>query len=201
MPHQPTLTDLRLNNIIACLGPTVTLLNEVNDAFGIPFLKAISSTTVSLINAVQNVKRNKDECIFLMENIHGILYAIVDLHIKSETTGSLPPAILDHIGKFTETLHKIHTFLAAQQEGNKIKHFFHHGEMNTLRKDCHAGLEQALQMFKVEAGLLTAASVAELQRITQNLHLELLELVDNISDGSISDKSSMYQSISDSQKR
>jgi hypothetical protein len=51
---------------------------------------------------VQNVQRNRDECVQLMENIHQVLYAIVDLHIKSETAGSLHPSILDHIGQFTE---------------------------------------------------------------------------------------------------
>lgn len=38
----------------------------------------------------------------LMENIHQILYAIVNLHVKSETVGSLPPLMVDHIGKFIE---------------------------------------------------------------------------------------------------
>jgi hypothetical protein len=51
---------------------------------------------------IQNVKRNRDECIHLIENIHHIFYAIVTLHIRSDIAGSLPPATLDHIGKFTE---------------------------------------------------------------------------------------------------
>jgi hypothetical protein len=37
-----------------------------------------------------------------MENIHQVLYAIINLYIRSETAGSLPPAMLDNIGKFTE---------------------------------------------------------------------------------------------------
>jgi hypothetical protein len=51
---------------------------------------------------IQNVKRNRDECLELMENIHHVLLAIVDVHIKSEPAGSLHPAILDHIGTFTQ---------------------------------------------------------------------------------------------------
>jgi hypothetical protein len=50
---------------------------------------------------LQSVKRNKDECLQLMENINQVLYAIVDLHIRSETVGALPPAILKDIGHFT----------------------------------------------------------------------------------------------------
>jgi hypothetical protein len=47
------------------------------------------------------------------------------------------------------TLHKIHTFVEAQQNGNKIKSFFHQGEMSTLLKECKAGLQQGFVIFQV----------------------------------------------------
>lgn len=50
----------------------------------------------------QNVKRNKQDCVELVENIHQLLYAIVNLHTKSDTLGSLSPAILHHMGNFIE---------------------------------------------------------------------------------------------------
>jgi hypothetical protein len=37
----------------------------------------------------------------------------------------------------------------AQQSSNKIKKFFRQGEMNTLLKDCKAGLQQGLEIFQV----------------------------------------------------
>ncbi|KAJ7142538.1 hypothetical protein C8R44DRAFT_924127 [Mycena epipterygia] len=187
----PTATQIRVKSIVACLAPTLTLLNELRD-FGIPFIPAMSSTTLSLITALQNVKRNKEECIQLMENIHGILYAIINLHIQSEATGILPPAMLDHVGSFAETLHKIHTFLEAQQDGNKIKFFFRQNEINKLHKNCRAGLEEALKVFKVETSLTIPTSVAEIQKNAQNMHQELLELVENLSDGSNSDSSNSF---------
>ncbi|KAJ7089102.1 hypothetical protein C8R44DRAFT_958249 [Mycena epipterygia] len=192
MPHPPTATEIRLNGIVTTLSAIVPLLDKLSGAFGTSFIQAISSTTVSVMTAVQNVKRNKDECILLVENIHGILYAIIDLHIKSETVQSLPPVILDHIGKFTDgrTLHKIHTFVEGQQDGNKIKHFFRQNEMNTLCKDCHTGLEEALKVFKVDIGLIIANNVAEMQTKTQLMHQELLELAESLSDGSTSDTAS-----------
>ncbi|KAJ7107003.1 hypothetical protein C8R44DRAFT_858093 [Mycena epipterygia] len=199
MPHQPTVAENRLSNTIASLTPIVTLLNEINDAFGPPFILAISNTTLSLITAVQNVKRNKDECIQLMENTHQILYAVINLHMNSETAGSLPPATLYHVGRFTETLHEIHTFVEAAQDGNKIKHFFRQREMNTLLKDCQAGLEEALKFFKVETGLLIPNNIAEMQKKTHDMHQELLELVESLSDGTTSDRSSsIYQSTTGS---
>jgi hypothetical protein len=47
------------------------------------------------------------------------------------------------------TLHKIHTFVEAQQNGSKIKKFFHQGEMSALLKDCKAGLQQGFEIFQV----------------------------------------------------
>ncbi|KAJ7808919.1 hypothetical protein B0H13DRAFT_1928223 [Mycena leptocephala] len=49
MPHQPTITELRINDIIICLKPAVTLLNEVDHSFGTPFVQAIANTTLALI--------------------------------------------------------------------------------------------------------------------------------------------------------
>jgi hypothetical protein len=103
-----------------------------------------------------------------MEQTYELLNAILIVHIKSDTGGELPPSVLTYIAKFTEyvacfgtkklhsvfttvirTLHKIHTFVEAQQNGSKIKRFFHQGEMSTLLKDCKAGLQQGFEIFQV----------------------------------------------------
>jgi hypothetical protein len=52
------------------------------------------------------------------------------------------------------TIHKIHTFVKEQQDSNKIKHLFRQGEMNTLLKDCHRGIKQALTVFKASVLVL-----------------------------------------------
>jgi hypothetical protein len=49
----------------------------------------------------------------------------------------------------SRTLHKVYTFLEMQQDGNKIKHLFHINDMQKLLKDCHAGLDQAVEVFEV----------------------------------------------------
>jgi hypothetical protein len=53
MPRLATVTDIHPRNIIACVTSAVTLLDEINDIFGPPFVQTISSTTLSLITAVQ----------------------------------------------------------------------------------------------------------------------------------------------------
>ncbi|KAJ7450893.1 hypothetical protein FB451DRAFT_1410208 [Mycena latifolia] len=107
----PTVVQTRLDNISTCLALAVGTLDDLSDAFGTPFLSVISNTVLSLITAVKGVKRNKDECTELMENIHQIIYAIVHLHIKAEPQGELQPAMLHYIGKFTEYF----TFTAFNQ--------------------------------------------------------------------------------------
>ncbi|KAJ6514150.1 hypothetical protein DFH09DRAFT_1099705 [Mycena vulgaris] len=147
MPRHTSATETRLNNVIIGLTPAIELLRELHDAFSTPFVPIIATTALKLIEVVQEVKMNKNQCLLLMENIHVILYAIIQLHLKSESGGTLPPTTLKHVGKFTETLYKILTFVEAQQDANRIKLFFRYTA--TLFKDCRAGLEQALDVFKI----------------------------------------------------
>ncbi|KAJ7032414.1 hypothetical protein C8F04DRAFT_1107518 [Mycena alexandri] len=150
MPRRPNATEVRIKNITACLTPALTLLSEVDNTSGTPFIQPIVKTTEALIAGIKDVKRNKDECFKLVESIHQILCAIVHAHLKSETVGSLPPALA---GKSVETLQKIYTFIGIQQDGNKIKQFFRQSEVNGLLKDCYVGLDQAMEVFKIQMGL------------------------------------------------
>ncbi|KAJ7832895.1 hypothetical protein B0H14DRAFT_2591837 [Mycena olivaceomarginata] len=167
MPRQPTLAEIRLNNTAACLTPALTL-NELHDGFGPPFIRPITNIIRILIDTVlviiaenphsrnlldlSECERNKNECAQLIKNIPQVVYTIVQLHIKSGTAGSIPPAMMDHIGRFMEYSASIYTFIEAQQDGNKLKRLFRNNETNNLLKDCHARLQQALDMFKVYLG-------------------------------------------------
>ncbi|KAJ7444498.1 hypothetical protein FB451DRAFT_76175 [Mycena latifolia] len=200
MPREPTITDIQLSSITACLTPVLPLLNELHDGCGTPFLQAISNTTLALISAMQNVKRNKEECIQLMENIHHILYSIVKLHMQSEPAGTLPPSTLDHIGHFTNTLHKIHTFLQIQQDGNIIKHFFRQNELRVMFNECRAELGQASAVFTIGAGATALIDAFKMQEQAQKMHSELLAMIMNLTDGQSSERSSsIYQMNTDSE--
>ncbi|KAF7362623.1 hypothetical protein MVEN_00611300 [Mycena venus] len=190
MPLQPNLTDIRWTNIKTRLTPAVTLLNDLHDAFSTPFILAISNSTLALITAVQGVKRNKEECIQLMEDIQGILYAIIQLHIKSETKESLPPAMLHDLGKLAQTLQMIQAFVESGHDGNRIKRFFRQGEINALLKNCRTRLHQAQEVFKHNTGHHILEDMDDLQKKTDAMHRELLELISNTSDGTVSDRSS-----------
>ncbi|KAJ7181035.1 hypothetical protein C8R46DRAFT_1187272 [Mycena filopes] len=205
MPHPSATAEVRVNNITAYLTPALTLLDELNDAFGLPYVQPIIKTTQALITGVQNVKHNKDECFQLVGSIHTILYSIVQLHLKSEALGTGPLAVLEAIGDFTITLHKIYMFIQIQQDGNKIKQFFRQPEANKLLKDCRAGLDQAIQVFKGQMGVTVLSNVMQVQTAADNMHKELLELISALSDtdGTTSDRSSLvlYGMSNSSQKR
>ncbi|KAJ6596237.1 hypothetical protein DFH09DRAFT_1407264, partial [Mycena vulgaris] len=135
MPPSTFDTRSRLDRTITWLTAAVDSLGILCDTFKSPFLQAMCITTRSLLSSVQTVKKNKKECIELMEQIHEVIYVIIDLHVKSGGE-ELPPSILNQMGEFTETLHKIHTFVDSQQEKNRLKQFFRQSEMSALLKDC-----------------------------------------------------------------
>ncbi|KAJ6472243.1 hypothetical protein DFH09DRAFT_1476013 [Mycena vulgaris] len=199
---QPIATEIRLNNILQCFTIAVNSLEVLAKTFKSPFLEPISNTAKSLLTAVQTVRQNKSNCTQLLEQTYGLLCAIVSLHMKPETGLELPPSMLNNLGKSTDILYKIHTFVEAQQDKSKIRHFFRQGEMNKLLKDCNMGLQEALDSFKVKwfalpylhnINLLTEVGV--MQKIAEDRHQEVLELIGAFSEMSTSDKGSLSNRV------
>ncbi|KAJ7875597.1 hypothetical protein B0H14DRAFT_3548064 [Mycena olivaceomarginata] len=193
MPRQTTL-DIRLNDVISSLIPAITALKDFHGVFQTPFIQVIAETSLSLINTVTNVKRNKSESVELLGSIHEVIYCIISILMQSETAGSLPPVMLEHLGKFLQTVNQIHTFVEAQQDGNTIKNFLRRSELNTLLKYCRSGLQQALELFKasIEAGATALGNIDMMKRRAEDMHRELLELISTSSDYA-SDNSSLVQ--------
>ncbi|KAJ7085619.1 hypothetical protein C8R43DRAFT_1174329 [Mycena crocata] len=189
MPSQPTLT--RLNNVLIGFTAAVSTLEVLSDALPLPFLEPISRTSRSLLTAVENIKQNKGECAQLMEQTSGLLYAIVSIHVKSTTGPELSPSMFSRLGKFTETLHKVHTYVEAQQDKSKIRQFFRPGEVRTLLKACHTGLREALEGFKVLVfnsvkdqvqDVNQHTTLMDIQRYAEDRHQEVLQLIEGLSD-------------------
>ncbi|KAJ7469001.1 hypothetical protein FB451DRAFT_1368665 [Mycena latifolia] len=194
MPLRSTAPQDRLNNIATSLNAAVSTLDVLSERFKTPFLQPISNTLHSLLTAVQTVKRNQDGCAQMLEQIHELLYAIIWVHVKSDTGGDLTLTMLGNLGRFTETLHKIHTFVEAEQEKSKIKQFFRQGEMKALLKACHTGLEQALEVFKIQGATLLR-DVTNIQEHAQKTHQEVLELISALSDGETSEGGSSISRV------
>ncbi|KAF8196221.1 hypothetical protein K438DRAFT_756503 [Mycena galopus ATCC 62051] len=134
-----------------------------------------------------------------MGNIHQVLYAIVNLHVESGTVWSLPPVMLNNIGKFMETLHRIYLFIEAQHEGNKIKHLFRNNEMNRLLKECDEGLAQARECFSVQTQTETLNDIRDFKKTVDLMHKELMDLIEKLSDTStLSERASVYLGVNES---
>ncbi|KAJ6576054.1 hypothetical protein DFH09DRAFT_1361666 [Mycena vulgaris] len=193
MPPQP-ITHIRLDNILTCLNAALATLELISKGRETPFLQPISHTVRSLLIDVQTAKRNKDECTRMLEQIHQLIYAIIRLHVDSETGGELTPEMLNNLGRFTETLHKIHMFVEAQQDKNRIRQFFRQGELGTLLRNCDSGLQEALTVFKVQS-VNMLADVTEMQRSAEKTHQEVLELITTASDYTSSDGASSISRV------
>ncbi|KAJ7482625.1 hypothetical protein FB451DRAFT_1442105 [Mycena latifolia] len=194
MPVPLTAAQIRLNKIVTSLNAAVTTLDVISESMKTPFLHPILNTLHSLLTAVQTVKRNEDECTQMLEQIHELMYAVIWVHLKSDTAGELSPIMLNNLGKLTGTLHKIHTYVEAEQEKSKIKQFFRQGEMRTLLKACHTGLEQAFEGFKVQ-GATVLSEVADMQQHAQKTHQEVLELISALSEDTSSKSGSSISRV------
>lgn len=119
MPPQLTVPEIRSKNILTALTAAADTFKVVATTLRAPFLQVISSTLISLLNVVQvgvcndcivaaltkswqPLKKNRDDCTHMLEQVHKILYAIINLHLKSDTHGELSPDMLYNLGKFTE---------------------------------------------------------------------------------------------------
>ncbi|KAJ7710243.1 hypothetical protein B0H16DRAFT_1820947 [Mycena metata] len=194
MPRQPTATQARLNNISKCVAITANTFDVLVDTLKISGLEAISNTVQSLLKLVQTIKQDKNECAELMEQTHQLLNAIITVYIKSDTGAELPPSTLNQIVQFTETLHKIHTFVEAQQGGRKIQKLFRRGELAALLKDCMVRLQQALDFFNIKV-VDTMTNIGEIQERAELRHQEIVGLIEDLA---LSDSASSVYSYASS---
>ncbi|KAJ6620043.1 hypothetical protein B0H10DRAFT_1946343 [Mycena sp. CBHHK59/15] len=136
MPLRSLARQANLKSTLGSLTLASNTLRDIASEFRAPFLDVIAGLTLCISGASE-----------MMEDVHELLWAIINLHLTSETKARLPPAMLYNIGKFTETLQKIYAFMDAQREPRSFKQFFKANESAALMTDCRNGLQQALQVF------------------------------------------------------
>ncbi|KAJ7167028.1 hypothetical protein C8R46DRAFT_268998, partial [Mycena filopes] len=186
----PPTMETHLNNISKSLTVTTHTLELLVETLKVSGLEAISNTTQSLAKLILTIKQNKEDCAELMEHTSQLLAAVVDVYLKSDNGGEdLAPSVLNQIGNLTTTLHKIHTFIEAQQTGNKFKFFFRQGELGALLKSCKADLQHELAFFSIT----TVNILADMQARAEAKHQEVLNLIETLSSSdSASSISKMY---------
>ncbi|KAJ6461511.1 P-loop containing nucleoside triphosphate hydrolase protein, partial [Mycena vitilis] len=192
-PPQPSVTQSRLNNIKICLAATVDSFEALATGLKDPSIELISYTSKSLLKNVESIKQNKDQCAQLLEQTHELLNAVLITYLKSDTGIDLAPDVLSQIGKFTQTLHKVNSFVEAQQKGSKIKRLLRQGDLSALLKGCKEGLKQGLGSFQIGMGAIMK-DLADIQKESEERHKEVLLLIEVLTDAS-SDQASTISRV------
>ncbi|KAJ7513032.1 hypothetical protein B0H11DRAFT_16352 [Mycena galericulata] len=125
------------------------MLRDIANSSSIPFLGTIAAVSSSILSIAQTVKTNKDECMRMVAHIDELLSVVLELCLNSDDGDSLSPTTLHNIGKFADTLQKIHSFIEAQQNGSKFKRLFRQSENTAQLEACNSGLRHALEVFGV----------------------------------------------------
>ncbi|KAJ7664084.1 hypothetical protein B0H17DRAFT_1211499 [Mycena rosella] len=150
---------------------------EIATSAGVPFLGSIASLTLGILNAVETVRTNKEQCFQLVDEIHTMLCAIIGIYSISVDNGGLSPALLRDIGNFVETLQRIYSAVKSQQAMGKIKQLFKQPEMVSRLSSCQAELQQSLENFQIQTGIRTTIETSRVQRDAKQQHEELIALI------------------------
>ncbi|KAJ7699337.1 hypothetical protein B0H17DRAFT_1328325 [Mycena rosella] len=151
---------------------TLKQLSEINST---PYIKVVAGVSLLILETVQSVKTNKEECAAFIEQIDQLLCIIIDL--CSEPSAALPLALLDAIGKFAQTLQKIEVFMRMQQGMGRFKRFWRQQENIAQLKDCKKGLNQVFDAFSIKTSLAVAEGLADMRLATEKRHQDLLKLI------------------------
>ncbi|KAJ7311763.1 hypothetical protein DFH08DRAFT_450261 [Mycena albidolilacea] len=152
-----------------------TLLKDIGNASNQPYLQAIASVSLLIMETVQRVRDNKDACMQMTERAYELVCAIINICRDSEA--DLAPAMVRSITQFSETLEKILVFVRNQVKGGLFRRMFRSMEDSDLIKECNTGLKHALDVFGVQSGIIAAMTMAEMQKDAKLRHEELIAIL------------------------
>ncbi|KAJ7731763.1 hypothetical protein B0H16DRAFT_1893242 [Mycena metata] len=177
-----TLTIRRFTNKDRVLqyGTVVaSLLKDIGNASNQPYLQAIASISLLIMETVQRVNDNKDACMKMTQRACEIICSIINICRDSEA--ELAPAIILSINALpsflSTTLEKILTFLRSQVKGGFWRKIFRSMQDADLITECNAGLKHAFDVFGVQSGIMAAITVAEMEKEAKQRHEELIAIL------------------------
>ncbi|KAJ7431626.1 hypothetical protein B0H11DRAFT_843818 [Mycena galericulata] len=152
-----------------------SLLKDIGNAANQPYVQAIASVALLIMETVQRVKDNKDACVQMTERAYELVCAIINICRDSEA--DLAPAMVRSIAQFSETLEKILVFVRSQVKGGLFRRMLRSMEDADLITQCNAGLKHALDVFGVQSGIVAAMTMAEMQKDATQRHEELIAIL------------------------
>ncbi|KAJ7878867.1 hypothetical protein B0H14DRAFT_2567154 [Mycena olivaceomarginata] len=150
-----------------------SMLKQLSELSPIPYLKVVAGVSLLILETIQTVKTNKEQCATLVEQVDELLCVIIELCVESvDNSEPFSPLLLNTMGRFAETLQKIESFMRKQQDMGRIQRFFRQQENTVLLEDCKEGLRHALDVFtpQVKSKVSQASDLVTMRATIKRRH-------------------------------
>ncbi|KAJ7169356.1 P-loop containing nucleoside triphosphate hydrolase protein [Mycena crocata] len=151
-----------------------SLLRELKDVKSLPHINQIAGVSLLILETVEKVKSNREECNLMVEQVEDILHTIINFCLAS--LNLLHTSLLEALAKFTQTLQKIESFMRSQQETRKIKRLLKLPQSIAQLEDCKMSLQQAVDTFSMNFGIAQVSTLVETEANRKQQHQEVLDL-------------------------
>ncbi|KAF7312882.1 hypothetical protein MKEN_00972600 [Mycena kentingensis (nom. inval.)] len=148
------------------------LLQSVGESMQQENLAIVAATCALLFGTVNTVRTNKTQCIQLLERVHSIVRALINL--SGDAGRFLSPAMGRSIAQFAGTLTQLHGLLHMQATYGLFQRILRHNEIQESLANCSDALEQALDVFSVQTALIADVAIGSLRKSSADRHSDLL---------------------------
>ncbi|KAJ7728699.1 hypothetical protein DFH07DRAFT_782146 [Mycena maculata] len=134
------------------------------------------------------VRTNKTQCLQLLERVHQIVRALINLLGDAERHGGrvagsarafggggMPPMMIRAVDQFSATLTVLHEVLREQAGAGLFMRVVRYAETRDRLAECDAGLQQALDVFTVQTSLISDSALGSLRRAQRERHEAVLQ--------------------------
>ncbi|KAJ6543537.1 hypothetical protein DFH09DRAFT_1088683 [Mycena vulgaris] len=163
------------NNILQYILVATNDLHDVAVTTRTPFLKSVSSLTLSIVSMIQ-------------VHMYGSEYEISKATMSADGKRNPPITLRSHgtllpygehqiLEQYAQTLQKLHACQRAQKDVGKIKRMFKQSEILAQLDVCEAELKTTTDIFAIQHGAGVGTTLLELDIENEIRHQELLELL------------------------
>ncbi|KAJ7658042.1 hypothetical protein B0H17DRAFT_1097478 [Mycena rosella] len=149
-----------------------TLLGSIANSMNLQDVGVAATSAALVFDTVQSVRTNRTACLQMLERVHQIVRAIINL--CGDARGMMAPMMARAIEQFTRTLIQLHAFLRTQAAHGLFARIVRHAETRVQLQECADGLAQAVDLFGVQTGLITNSAMGSLRKDATARHAELL---------------------------
>ncbi|KAF7300498.1 hypothetical protein HMN09_00934200 [Mycena chlorophos] len=154
------------------------LLQSISSSMQYETLGIVASTCVTLFDTVDAVRTNKVQCVQLLERVHQIVQAIINLSGDGNGRGLKDFRMRSAVEQLSGTLTQLHEILQTQSTYNLFQRILRHAEIQDSLALCSEALQQALDVFSVQTSLITDTSLNGFRRAERARHEELVRALE-----------------------